>query len=567
MTPTYQPEIERKYEVPEGAAPRWEDLPRLRVEAEPGIRDLEAGYFDTATGRLADFGVALRRRRGGPDEGWHLKFREGGLKREVHVPLLKTADRLPAQMRQLVSGLLGGEELVVLAGVCTQRRVLEVHDPEHGRVAEICLDEVRGTERATGITRAWTEYEVELVNGTDADAGAVFDEIEAVLLEAGLSPSSSSAKIARTLGAEDDAPAVTVTGPDGRPVAAAGTPEAAEKADKDARARADGTKDRNGTKDKNKKGKKGRKSAAEDVASARDPEPSADEIVRGLVLGSVDEVLWCEFLLRVGGDGAIHRLRSAVRHSEALVQGLLPALAEPEAGAQALEQLRDLSQQLSAARDAEVVVEQLPGRAEAAGSAVSRSALAHLLSLARQSRESTAASATRHLSSAKHQAVTEALRGWALEARLSPEAAQLSPKKLGSQMFGRWLEAVLEIGPVPVELEELDAVLEHVHRARRELRLLHFGTQLFEGTALRAKKSQLALLEGTQGYLEACGELMDSLVLDTWCASAARSLIRIGGDRYGVGILHGQERALLQARAEDSILILEELFERLGDDG
>lgn len=561
MTPTYQPEIERKYEVPEGAAPRWQELPRLRVEAEPQIRGLEAAYFDTASGRLADFGVALRRRRGGPDEGWHLKFREGGLKREVHVPLLKTADRLPAQMRQLVSGLLGREELVALAAVRTQRQVLEVHDPEHGRVAEICLDEVCGTEQSTGITRAWQEYEVELVNGTDADGRAVFDEIEAVLLEAGLTPSSSSAKIARTLGAEDDAPAVTLTGPDGEPVEAPGAPATTAES-------SDGKKDKKSKKDK-KAGKKaeqdGRRTGEKDDGPAMGPEPSVDETVRELVRGSVDEVLWIEFILRVGGDEAIHRLRSAVRRSEALILGLLPDLADPEAGAQVLEQLRDLSQQLSAARDAEVVVEELPGRAEAVGPAVSRSALAHLLSLARQGRESTAASATRLLSGTRHRAVTVSLRDWALEARLNPEAAQLSPKKLGSRMFQRWLDGVLEIGPVPPELQDLDAVLAHVHRVRREMRLLHFGTQTFETSALRARKSQLALLEGTQGYLEACGELMDSVVLDTWCAAAARSLIRSGGDRYGVGVLHGRERALLQARGEDSVLILEELFDRLGD--
>lgn len=562
MTPTYQPEIERKYEVPEGAAPRWEQLPRLRVEAEPQIRSLEAAYFDTASGRLAGFGVALRRRRGGPDEGWHLKFREGGLKREVHVPLLKTADRLPAQMRQLVSGLLAGEELVPLAAVRTHRQVLEVHDPEFGRVAEICLDEVRGTEQATGITRAWQEYEVELRNGTGAQGRAVFDEIEAVLLEGGLSPSTSSAKIARTLGAEDEAPAVSVTGPDGEPIAASASSGAdAEDASSDREELGSSPQRKNGKKKNRKKDQKTARGAEEPAA---DPEPSVDEAVRGLVLGSVDEVLWIEFILRVGGDEAIHRLRTAVRHSEALILGLLPDLADPEAGARTMEQLGELSEQLSAARDAEVVVEQLPGRAEAAGPAVSRSALAHLLSLAKENRESTASAAARRLGGAQHQAVVESLRAWALGARLSAEAAQLSPKKLGARMFQRWLDGVLEIGPVPVELEGLDETLAHVHRVRRQMRLLQFGTEAFETTTLRTKKSQLGLLEGTEGYLEACGELMDSIVMDTWYAAAARSLIRSGGDRYGVGVLHGRERALLESRCEDSILLLEELFDRLG---
>ena len=314
MTPSTQPEIERKYEVPAGAEPGWDDMPRLKVEPEQDVRSLEATYYDTATGSLAAFGLALRRRRGGPDEGWHLKFRADGLKHEVHVPLLRTADRLPAQMRQLISGLLGDQPLEPLAVLRNERQVLQVHDPEHGRVAEICLDDVRGTESATGITRVWQEYEVELVNGTQADPQAVFDEIETVLLAAGLRPSASAAKIARTLGAEDDAEAVTVIGPDGEQLPGTQPEDSSE--DRAEKASSKGKKGKKDKKDGGKKGKKdkkdgGKKTKRAEAAPEPESEPSTEQIVRTALLGAVRQIQWMDFLVRIGAEPAVHGLRRA----------------------------------------------------------------------------------------------------------------------------------------------------------------------------------------------------------------------------------------------------------------
>lgn len=557
MTPSTQPEIERKYEVPAGAEPVWDDMPRLKVEPEQDVRSLEATYYDTATGSLAAFGLALRRRRGGPDEGWHLKFRADGLKHEVHVPLLRTADRLPAQMRQLISGLLDDQPLEPLAVLRNERQVLQVHDPEHGRVAEICLDDVRGTESATGITRVWQEYEVELVNGTQADPQAVLDEIETVLLAAGLRPSASAAKIARTLGAEDDAEAVTVIGPDGEQLPGTQPEDSSED-----RAEKASSKGKKGKKDKKDGGKKAKRAGAEPES-----EPSTEQIVRTALLGAVRQIQWKDFLVRIGAEPAVHGLRRAARTCEALLIGLGPDLANPQEAAEAGRIVREMSQELSALRDAEVVEQLLPLRAQDAGEALSRSAAAQLVTMARENREAQTTAARRRLLSSGHQESLRALGGMLDRARLSESAAERTPKKLGSRMTERWLETVRQLGPVPAETVELEDVLVHVHAVRRALRLLSFGSEVFELTALRARKSQVAVLPSAEGYLETCGELMDCRVMDLWYASAARALVRKGGDRYGVGILHGRERARLEASAEDSVLLLEDLFGQLeGED-
>ncbi|MFP3345697.1 CYTH domain-containing protein, partial [Halomonas sp. SIMBA_159] len=60
-------------------------------------------YFDTADGDLARAGVALRRRTGGPDEGWHVKGpREGDGRLELGWPLGE-GDELPGAVADTVS--------------------------------------------------------------------------------------------------------------------------------------------------------------------------------------------------------------------------------------------------------------------------------------------------------------------------------------------------------------------------------------------------------------------------------------------------------------------------------
>jgi hypothetical protein len=68
-------ETERKYEFEPGAVlPSLQDLPEVAAESALAEQKLTAQYFDTAGLRLIRGGVTLRRRRGGKDQGWHLKL-------------------------------------------------------------------------------------------------------------------------------------------------------------------------------------------------------------------------------------------------------------------------------------------------------------------------------------------------------------------------------------------------------------------------------------------------------------------------------------------------------------
>ena len=82
-------EVERKFDVDdETPLPDWESVPGVASVGDPEVRELDARYFDTADRALARAGYALRRRSGGPDEGWHIKgpLQDGG-RVELHWPL------------------------------------------------------------------------------------------------------------------------------------------------------------------------------------------------------------------------------------------------------------------------------------------------------------------------------------------------------------------------------------------------------------------------------------------------------------------------------------------------
>src|SRR5580693_966616 len=106
-------ETESKFDVGTDFA-----IPDLRGVAdgsgvtEPEVRLLAAHYFDTSDLRLIAAKITLRRRTGGPDEGWHLKLPAGaGARREKQAPLGDSDTPVPPQLASLVSEWVGGEPL------------------------------------------------------------------------------------------------------------------------------------------------------------------------------------------------------------------------------------------------------------------------------------------------------------------------------------------------------------------------------------------------------------------------------------------------------------------------
>ncbi|WP_251143377.1 CYTH domain-containing protein, partial [Streptomyces sp. McG8] len=188
-------EIERKYESDDTALPDLTRVPGVASVRARGVTHLDATYYDTADQRLAASSVTLRRRTGGADAGWHLKFPVApGVRDEIRAPL---SDTLPKELAALVRSRVRDRELRPVVRLRSDRDVRHLLDDQDRLLAEVGVDTVHA-ERLTGEggeTR-WTEIEVELADDGDP---AFLDKVEKRLRKAGVRPSSSSSKLARAL--------------------------------------------------------------------------------------------------------------------------------------------------------------------------------------------------------------------------------------------------------------------------------------------------------------------------------------------------------------------------------
>lgn len=197
-------EIERKYEAAaEVSLPACTGITGIAAVTAPQSFDLHAQYLDTASGDLAAHRIALRRREGGHDAGWHIKADTAQGRFENQWPL---GDGIPAAVIAELEHRLDGTgfDYLPLAELRTRRTIITLSDAAGIPVVEIADDHVRAHDLRPDVHREWREWEAELLPGAPtqrAEAEALLDRVEAALLAAGATPSSSRSKIARALGA------------------------------------------------------------------------------------------------------------------------------------------------------------------------------------------------------------------------------------------------------------------------------------------------------------------------------------------------------------------------------
>ncbi|WP_300266739.1 CYTH domain-containing protein [Microbacterium sp.] len=195
-------EIERKYDVDvDMALPVWEGIPGVTAVTDGELRALDARYFDTMDAALSRAGVALRRRTGGSDEGWHVKGpREGDGRLELGWPLGED-DGVPDAVARAIARWTTSP-LSSLARIENDRTAYLLTGPS-GTVAEFVDDRVRATDLRAGEQREWREWEMELGPAAAPDVAgreAFFAAVEAAIFAAGGRHAASGSKLARALG-------------------------------------------------------------------------------------------------------------------------------------------------------------------------------------------------------------------------------------------------------------------------------------------------------------------------------------------------------------------------------
>lgn len=195
-------EVERSYDVDEAARlPDWSGLPGVDAVGAPEVRELDARYLDTEDLALGRGRAALRRRTGGPDEGWHVKISAPEGRHEWQWPLGDTEDVPEAVTAALADRSPG--PFTPLARIRNRRVAYALTDASGGLVAEVVDDHVTATAERTGRETAWREWEVELGSAAPADPAwreAFFATVDALVSTAGGRPAASDSKLARTLG-------------------------------------------------------------------------------------------------------------------------------------------------------------------------------------------------------------------------------------------------------------------------------------------------------------------------------------------------------------------------------
>ena len=215
--PSENLEIEVKFSAPEQAvAPGFDFVPGV-ADVEVDVREMSATYLDTEDLRLTRAKRALRRRLGGPDEGWHLKtpaeagrmeygaaLDEGSAEGEGPEAVYVVPDALLAPVRSIVRD----HPLRPIARVDNVRHVSTLKNADGEPIAEFCDDHVTAVSLLPGGEEtSWREWEIELIGdfSTEPEGAELLERLGAVLRIAGATPSDSPSKLATALGASKDA--------------------------------------------------------------------------------------------------------------------------------------------------------------------------------------------------------------------------------------------------------------------------------------------------------------------------------------------------------------------------
>lgn len=486
-------EIERKYEAGrDTGAARLPDLSGAASVAsvtDEGVRELDAVYYDTADLRLAAAGITLRRRTGGPDEGWHLKLPVAapaapGARDEIRAPL--TVSAIPRALTALVRSRTRDVPLAPLMRIVSRREVRHLLAADGTRLAEACTDTVTAT-RLTGdeTTAGWTEIEIELAEGADP---ALFDTLEPLLRAAGLRPSKAPSKLARAL---------RETG--------LGEPR--------------------------------RRPAATPPAGAR-----AGDHVLAFLRAQVEAVVALDPGARLGTEDAVHQMRVATRRLRAAFRSHAKVL-DRRATDPLGRELRWLADELGVDRDREVLAERLRDRLDELPRALVRGPVrARLRAWSTSSRRGSRRRLAAVLDSARYLALLNRLDALLADPPLRDAAAGAPGTVLARAMlrdYGR-LAGRVEHALATAPGHDRDTAL---HDARKAAKRARYAAEAATPALGKEAKRFARQMKSVQTLL---GDHQDSVMARGALRAIAAEAEGAGEPTFTFGVLYGREERLAE---------------------
>ncbi|MFI6933076.1 CHAD domain-containing protein [Streptomyces sp. NPDC050287] len=494
-----QREIERKYESDDSGLPDLTGVAGVEAVIDKGVAQLDATYYDTADQRLAASSITLRRRTGGSDAGWHLKFPVApGVRDEMRAPL---SDTLPDDLAGLVRSRVRKAELVPVVRLRSARDVRDLLDVAGRLLAEVSVDAVRAERLTGGEGEAqWTEIEVELADGTDP---VFLDQVEKRLRKAGVRPSASASKLARALSETD---------PEARK---AGRARKAHKA-------------RTGA---------GKKSAGKSAPASQEPPVTAGDHVLAYLRAQRDAIVELDPAVRQDVEDSVHSMRVATRRMRGTFKSyakvLDRAVTDPVG-----EELRWLAGELGVDRDREVLTERLTAAlAEVPDPLVSGPVGARLARWASDSRGGSRGHLIGVLDSARYLTLLDTLDALIAHPPLREAAGKKPGKVIAGAVrrdFGKVAGLVgeaLELSPGP----ERDIA---VHEARKRTKRTRYAAEAAT-LALGAPARDLAkAMKSLQSLL---GDHQDSVMARQTLRELSAVAHAAGESAFTYGLLYGRE--------------------------
>ncbi|WP_144790360.1 CHAD domain-containing protein [Kocuria palustris] len=315
------------------------------------------------------------------------------------------------------------------------------------------------------------------------------------------------------------------------------------------------------------------KDSSTKAGGTKDSAPTGVDVLQAVLSQQADALELWDLKTRLDLPDALHQLRVTARSLRGLLKSARPFL-DREAADTLGDQLQQLGRLLAAARDAEVMAELLPARAEALQGRIGEKTRHVLVETAQERAESSAAQIRQDASRPECLAALESARAAALHPPFTDKGGKKAAGLTAEQMSDRLVQRALRKAAKEAQ-RALDAAqagdlepeqrLEHLHTVRKATKRVRYVTKVLKASGFRPAKSVRKLGKAAKRAQDALGETMDASVAAAWLEDSSARLRRAGADPYELGLLTGAElRRVAQGLDEghDDIERLTELLER-----